>query len=300
MKRNLLLSALVMLLASSCFRLDSVLYNPDGSITSYRFDDYPPDNWDFVLGPEFDVPDSLIHLMSLPARLPHEDFGEFIYAVYIGDTSRISTDTVIVYCHGNGAHMDQYWQRAKLLANIGHTNRFGVMMMDYHGYGLSGGVPTEEALYTDVQACIDWLAGRGLTGERMALYGFSMGTAPAVELTAHPRSLVPGWLITEAPFASAEQMGQSSTGLAIPGSFVTDLQINNEDEIKLVQQPFLWIHGTADDYLDFENHGQVVFDNYQGTRGVAVPVQGANHGNVPAVMGIEPYRHAMLDFLLNR
>ena len=71
-------------------------------------------------------------------------------------------------------------------------------------------------------------------------------------------------------------------------------------KIKLVQQPFLWIHGTADDYLDFENHGQVVFDNYQGTRGVAVPVQGANHGNVPAVMGIEPYRHAMLDFLLDR
>lgn len=303
MKKSFFLIAVCfgMLGLGGCFRLDSNLYNPDPDITAYQFDDFAhPEDWSFVLAPEFDIPDSLIHLMTLESQLEDEDVPKNIYAVYLGDTQAIAVDTVFLYCHGNSAHMDHYWQRAKLLANVGGKNRFGVMMMDYRGYGLSEGVPTEEGLYTDVDACMKWLKSHGLTSDRLVIYGYSMGTAPAVELTAHPRTLTPSWLITEAPFASAEQMAQASSGLALPGSYFTDLKIDNEEEIKLVQQPFLWLHGMADDYLDYETHGQVVFDNYHGVRGTAIGVPGANHGDVPGIMGIEAYRAAMLDFVLGR
>jgi pimeloyl-ACP methyl ester carboxylesterase len=298
--RALLLMMLLATALGGCFRLDSTLYNPDNSITEYKFNAYPPqDWWDIVPGGDIAVPDSLVHLITLESRLPEETDAKKIYAVYVGDPARIATDTVIFYMHGNGGHLDAYWPRILLLANVGGRNRYGVMAVDYRGYGLSEGTPTEEGLYTDSQAAIAWLEGMGLTGDRLAMYGYSMGTAPATELTANPRSLVPGWLCLEAPFAGAAMMGQAGTGLAIPGSFFTNLKIDNAVEIRKVNQPFFWIHGMADDYIDFESHGEVVWKNYQGTRGVAVPVPGANHGNVPGTLGQENYRTKLQEFLEN-
>lgn len=296
MRTSRLLLFALLLSATGCFRLDSVLYNPDGGITEYKFNAY--DDWKYRVPADMVVADSMIHLFTLESQAPGESSPTTIYANYVGDMARIATDTVILYCHGNAAHMDAYWQRQMLLANTGWKHRYGVMALDYRGYGLSEGTPNEAGLYADVGACIDFLAEMGLTGDRLILYGFSMGTAPATELTAHPHTLEPGWLVLEAPFASGEQIAQASTGLAMPGSFVTNLQIDNEVEIQSVEQPFLHLHGIADDYLDYETHGQAVWHNYHGVRGTQIAVPGAGHGDVPWIYGVEPYRAAMLKFIL--
>lgn len=294
-----LATALALLLCAGCFRLDSNLFNPDTTIDGYYQDDYAkPDEWDIHPDAGYAIADSNIHLFTLQSRVDGEPQAESIYALYLGQTSRIATDTVIVYCHGNYAHMDVYWQRAKLLANLGHKHRFGVLMMDYRGFGLSSGSASEEGMYADVAACLAWLQGMGLTGDRLVMYGFSLGSAPATELTAHPRALTPRKLILEAPFASAEMMAQEGTGLAVPGSFFTNLKIDNAEEIKRVQQPFLHIHGIDDHFLSFENHGMSVWRNYGGAHGVQVPVPGAGHGNVVGTMGAEAYSAEVLGFIV--
>ncbi len=286
-------------LVSGCFRLDSNLYSADNTITEYLNDDYPvTDDWDIVPDTSFNLADSMVHLFTLDSQTPDESTPTKIYAQYLGDISRIATDTVILYCHGNYAHMDAYWQRAKILANVGGKHRFGVLMMDYRGFGLSEGAATEDGMYADVQACIDWLQAMGLTNDRFVMYGFSLGSAPATELTANPRTLIPSWLIDEAPFASAEMMAQEGTGLAVPGSFFTNLKIDNAEEIKKVQQPFLWIHGIEDAFLSFENHGMSVWNNYHGIRGEKVSVPGGGHGTVVKTMGVAAYSEAVLGFIV--
>ncbi len=286
-------------LVSGCFRLDSNLYSADNTITEYLNDDYPvTDDWDIVPDTSFNLADSMVHLFTLDSQTPDESTPTKIYAQYLGDISRIATDTVILYCHGNYAHMDVYWQRAKILANVGGKHRFGVLIMDYRGFGLSEGAATEDGMYADVQACIDWLQAMGLTNDRFVMYGFSLGSAPATELTANPRTLIPSWLIDEAPFASAEMMAQEGTGLAVPGSFFTNLKIDNAEEIKKVQQPFLWIHGIADAFLSYENHGTSVWNNYQGIRGEKVSVPGGGHGTVVRTMGVAAYSEAVLGFIV--
>ena len=92
--------------------------------------------------------------------------------------------------------MDFYWQRAKLLANVGGKNKYGVLMIDYRGYGMSEGKPSEEGMYTDVNTALNWLKKSGLTNDRLVMYGFSLGTAPACELTANTRDMVPSILIS--------------------------------------------------------------------------------------------------------
>jgi pimeloyl-ACP methyl ester carboxylesterase len=182
--------------------------------------------------------------------------------------------------------MDFYWPRAALLANTGGKNRFGVFMIDYRGYGLSEGKPSENGLYADVDAALQWLKINGLSDNRLVMYGFSMGTAPATKLTAEPSSMRPVKLMLEAPFASSEVMVQDATGLALPATFVTDLKINNAEEIKTVQQPFFWIHGIDDHYLNITTNGELVYNNHKGIYKEPHRVPGAGHSNVPNTMGI--------------
>jgi len=280
---------------SSCMRLDDFLYNPNfNPISEYKLDEYAGPV-EFELEPQYAIDKNKIHLFTLQSNLNGD--VKNIYALYLGDTSRISTDTVILYCHGNKDHLDFYYSRIALLANTGGKNRYGIISIDYRGFGLSEGESSENGLYADVNAALQWLKEMGLTGDRLIMYGFSMGTAPATELTANPNILNPSALILEAPFASGEVFVQDAAGLSIPGSYAVGLEIDNAEEIKKVKVPFLWIHGTADDFISMESHGQVVFSNYSGIRGQACTVLGAGHSDCPVILGFDIYLKIIYSFI---
>jgi pimeloyl-ACP methyl ester carboxylesterase len=283
-------------LFTGCARLDDNMFNKDNSITAYRLDDYEGEV-DFKLDETYKISDNLIYQFILDSKTADETEVTKINAIYIGDLNRIETDTVIMYCHGNKDHMDFYWQRAKLLANCGGKNRFGVLMIDYRGYGLSKGEPTEDGMYADVNAGLEWLKGRGLSNERLVMYGFSLGSAPACELTGNPTILTPSKLILEAPFASTEVMVQDASKLSLPASYFTNIKVDNGEEIKKVQQPFLWMHGKNDAFLSIETHGEIVFKNYKGVNGVAKRIENCDHGDVPEALGFTVYMDIITSFI---
>lgn len=68
--------------------------------------------------------------------------------------------------------------RIKLLRETG----FGVMAIDYEGYGLSEGAPSEAATYHDAEAAWDFLVSRGIEPEAIVIYGYSLGGAVAARL----------------------------------------------------------------------------------------------------------------------
>lgn len=297
-KANLYILFLLLLTQVSCLRLDSNLFNLSEKISEYKLDNYSG-TVDFHLDPSYSIADSMIHVFTLDSKGSQDSKSYKIYAIYLGQISRIATDTVIMYCHGNKWHMDFYWQRAKLLANVGSKHRFGVLMVDYRGYGLSEGPPSEEGLYTDVNSCLQWLKDKGLSNSRLMMYGFSMGTAPATKLTANPTVLTPAKLMLEAPFASSYVMTNDAAQLNMPASFITNLKINNAEEIKKVKQPFFWIHGINDNFLNIETHGEVVFKNYGGISAnkEAHRIAGADHGEVPATFGFINYTEVLEAFI---
>ena len=92
-------------------------------------------------------------------------------------------------------------------------------------------------------------------------------------------------------------MANDGSGLNMPASFFGDTKLNNAEQVKSIKQPLLWIHGTADNYLSYKTHGEVVWKNYSGTGGKAIPVPSAGHENVPYVMGVKTYCDSMLNFI---
>lgn len=288
MKHLLYLYTLVLL--SSCLGLDDNLFNPSTDITAYEFDSF-----EGIQEIESDVNFSEDEYVLF--TLPVGENNEEIYLTYVGDTSEIKKDSVILYCHGNAGHMDFYWPRTKLLASLGEKGRHGVLTLDYRGYGLSNGSASEANMYEDVATAIEWLKNKGLDEDRFFIYGFSLGGAPACELTANPQHLSPNKILLESPFASAAVMIQDGSGLSLPSSFFVDLEIDNAEEIKRIEQPLYWLHGTDDDFLAMETHGELVYRNHSGQFKVAYRIEGANHSDVPFVMGYDAYRRSILDFI---
>ncbi|HAA16246.1 MAG TPA: hypothetical protein DCE41_32900 [Cytophagales bacterium] len=220
------------------------------------------------------------------------------YALYLGDVSTIDTDTVIVYCHGNASTIESAFYRATILGNVGGKGNYGILVPEYLGYGLADGQISEENMYLGVAAGLNWLEEQGGTEDRMVYYGVSLGSAPSVELTASPRVMRPEKLMLEAPLASIATLSQDVLGVALDISFFSSLnELDNISKISEVEQPMLLIHGTADDYIDYESNGLPLYNNYQGEEATLVPVEGATHINVPEIMGFEAYEETILSFL---
>jgi alpha/beta superfamily hydrolase len=292
--KNFFLYTLCIISLTACLRLDDQFF-PNEKLTSYQLDSYTGERELSDLPNVFGVNSDKVHLFTLSSTDGADT--QTIYAIYLGDLNRIASDTVIVYCHGNKHHMDLYWNRAKLLAHAGGLHRYGVLMMDYRGYGMSTGATTESGLHADVNTCVQWLKDRGLTGDRLVMYGYSLGSAPATFLTAQPQALVPSKLILEAPFASAETMVQDAAVAALPVSYFTNIRVDNASLMDNVQQPFCWIHGIDDDFLSINTHGEVVYAHHQSAYKEAHRIPGAVHNNVPKVMGYEAYLNVLAEFI---
>lgn len=286
---------LVLMALTACRkRLDSFLFN-QSTRTEYQLDNYTGEV-SITVGGEFNVPDSLIH--HLEWTLQEDGKSTQVHAIYVGDMNSISVDTVLLYCHGNKDHMDFYWPRQKLYANIGQLGRFGVLMFDYPGFGMSEGKPTEVNMYASTELALSWLKSQGLTNDRLVMMGFSLGSAAVCEVAGNPSrfSMNPSKIILEAPFASAEILIQDGGLLSMPGSFLVDLKIDNATEIKKVNVPLLWIHGVDDAFLTVAHHGQLVYDNKPGIKEKEL-VPGGEHETTPTAMGYTNYINRILQFI---
>jgi pimeloyl-ACP methyl ester carboxylesterase len=295
MKKIFVIGLLLLVSLTACRkRLDSFLFN-QSALTSYQLDNYTGEV-SIEVGAEYTVPDSMIH--RLEWTLMQDGKSTQVHAVYVGDMSRIALDTVLLYCHGNKDHMDFYWPRQKLYAHMGQLGRFGVLMFDYPGFGMSEGKPTEENMYASTELALSWLKSQGLTNDRLMMMGFSLGSAAVCEVAGNPNrfSMNPSKIILEAPFASAEILIQDGGLLSMPGSFLVDLKIDNATEIKKVNVPLLWIHGLDDSFLTVAHHGQLVFDNKQGEKEKEL-VPGGEHETTPTAMGYTNYMNRILSFI---
>ena len=71
------------------------------------------------------------------------------------------------------------------LPNAARLSALGahVLLLDYRGYGLSEGHPSERGVYADARAALHYLmVERGVDPDRIVLFGRSLGAAVAVEV----------------------------------------------------------------------------------------------------------------------
>ena len=91
----------------------------------------------------------------------------------------IANPALVIYFGGNAE---------EATSQAVEANRYGeraVLLMNYRGYGDSGGKPGEQALVSDAIELYDWAAHRtDLDVARIAVHGRSLGSGVAVQLAA--------------------------------------------------------------------------------------------------------------------
>src|SRR6266513_5099859 len=148
------------------------------------------------------------------------------------------TSPGLLWFYGNGETIAAIWPIVREFQPPGTA----LLVLDYPGYGGSGGRATEAALYAAAEAGYTMLATRpGVDPHRIFVYGRSLGSAVAIYTAAHRP--VAG-LILESPFTSAAAMAKHHYRL-VP-RFLLHLSLDNLTTVKLVRCPILLFHGDAD------------------------------------------------------
>lgn len=294
--KKIILVSLISIAVISCKKvnLDSLAF-PSVELENYSFNSY--DDPEVIIDASYFIDASQTHL--IPLQSIDSETGEVftIYGIYLGDTSTIATDSIIMYFHGQSRHNDFYFTRQELLANVGGKNNYGVFMIDYRGYGMSEGSSTEHGLYDDANAAIDWLKLNGANPNRTFYYGYSLGAIPAIDRTAYREDFKPAKLIIEAPLASVQYLTQSSTVINVDSKFVANLEFENAEKMKLVSCPLMWLHGMEDTYVKIEN-GEIIYENHTGSYKEAHRVEGSDHSEIIDHLGVANYLKLVRDFII--
>jgi hypothetical protein len=159
--------------------------------------------------------------------------------------------SVIAYLHGNGGHIGYRAERLRWFAR----NGYGVLMVEYRGYGGNPGTPSESGLVTDGVAALDFLGGEGIAPNRLVIYGESLGSGVAVLLVARRQVAS---LILEAPFTSVAEVAQYHY-LFMPASALVRDRFDSLAMIGEVKAPILVLHGEQDRVVPLR-FGRALFD----------------------------------------
>ncbi len=136
-----------------------------------------------------------------------------------------------------------------------HAMGYGVLLVDYRGYGASSGKPSEEGTYLDAQAAWQWLtAGRGIKPGAIVLAGESLGGAVAAELAARVQ---PQALILASTFTSVPDLG-SEIYPWLPVRLISRYRYDTLAHLRNYRGPVLIAHSRDDEIVPFA-HAERLF-----------------------------------------
>jgi len=192
----------------------------------------------------------------------------------------------LLWFYGNGENIGAIWDIVVAWQPPG----VGVLVVDYPGYGASGGRATETGIYEAADLAYHALVRReDVDPARVFVYGRSLGTVAATH-TAATRPVA--GLILESPFTNAREMSGQHYGL-FP-RFILRLRLDNLGTIARVRCPVLVFHGTAD-LLVPPRMGEAVARAAPGPVEL-VWIEGAGHNSTYEVGG-RRYRDKLWEFI---
>ncbi|MCB0065293.1 MAG: alpha/beta fold hydrolase, partial [Caldilineaceae bacterium] len=128
-------------------------------------------------------------------------------------TTPATTAPVFIITHGNGEIID-FWPSQ--LAEL-QQRGYGVLLIEYPGYGRSTGEPSEQSIAATLVDAYDWLIEQpGVDRERIVLFGYSVGGGAIGTLAATRPSAA---LILMSTFSSVRSLAGR---FYLPGFLVRD------------------------------------------------------------------------------
>ena len=235
----------------------------------------------------FYYPDEFLRLTPADFGLEHESITintpkqPQLFAWYLKSEGTHKGD--ILFLHGNAENISTHLASVAWLPSLG----WGVLAVDYRGYGASEGSPDEHGVHRDAQRALNYLYGKG-TRKPLGLLGQSIGGSTAIYLAAQQenKSKICA-LVTEGAFSDYRKVARDklrSLWLSYPLAYPVSLLLNNSySPLKFIRKisplPLLILHGELDSIID-SYHSDLLFQEAQHPA-ERVIMRGLGHTEMP-------------------
>ncbi|XP_054724914.1 protein ABHD13-like [Uloborus diversus] len=164
------------------------------------------------------------------------------------DTSIIGQVPTVLYLHGNAGNIGH---RLPNVQGLFQSCGCNILLLEYRGYGHSEGSPSEEGLYLDAQAGLQYLLQVPFIDKtKIVVFGRSLGGAVAIDLVSRPKFGKHVFiLMVENTFTSIPDIARQMFNFKII-KWLPDWAFKNQflslRKAKKIKRPSLFISGQAD------------------------------------------------------
>jgi len=149
----------------------------------------------------------------------------------------------ILYLHGNAGSLENRIHKINHFKNM----NINFLLVAWRGFNGNDGQPTEQGLYIDAKSAVKWLINRGIKEQNIIVYGESLGTGVASEISQYKNF---AGVILESPFTSMVDAGASKYPI-FPIRLLLKDKYESNKKIKNIKSPILIMHGEADKIVPF-------------------------------------------------
>ena len=178
-------------------------------------------------------------------------------------------DTIVVF-HGNAGHIGHRVEKFRSFLEEG----YGLLLVEYRGYGENPGNPTENGFHKDGLAAIEFLTKQSISKQKTILYGESLGCGVAVKLSIKEKYKA---IILEAPYTSIAEVAARHYWY-LPAKWLVLDRFDILSIIKNIKSPLLVLHGEKDNVISLDL-GKKIFKSAPEPKR-AIFVSDAGHNNL--------------------
>jgi hypothetical protein len=158
----------------------------------------------------------------------------------------------VLFFHGNAGNISHRLDYLQMF----HRLRYSTLIVDYRGYGMSTGSPSEKGTYLDAEAAWDYARhSRMALPQDIVIAGESLGGAVATWLAAkeNPRAV-----ILLSTFTSVPDLG-AQVYWFLPVRLLSRIRYDNRENLKRISAPVFIAHSRDDDIVPYA-HGKKLFE----------------------------------------
>ena len=173
-------------------------------------------------------------------QIPTQDNIKLLAWYHKKDIKKYKT---ILYLHGNAGSLENR------IHKINHFNDMDInfLLLAWRGFSGNEGKPTEQGLYLDARSAVSWLINEGVKEENIIIYGESLGTGVAAEISQNKKF---AGVILESPFTSMIAAAKSKYPI-FPIKLLLKDKYESDKKIKNIKSPILIMHGEIDKIVPF-------------------------------------------------
>ena len=174
---------------------------------------------------------------------------------------------LLIYYGGNAE--DVYWN----IMDHYDKKGYAILLVNYRGYGLSGGKSSEKRLFADARLIHDDITAK-YNPEKVILYGRSLGSGVAAYLSSVRKV---GGLILVSPYDSMVNMAREQFPI-FPVSILLKHRLDSVKHLENYKGPLCIIYGGSDNVIP-NRRTEGLIKNVTGQKEVVL-IEGAGHNDI--------------------